>query len=75
MHTHTHAMFPQDVPDEALRLYHEFAAFYEVCTPERTRPAPKRRRGESSADWLGVSKLYDADARNSLNPLFAATPW
>lgn len=44
----------QGVSDHTLRMYHDYAANTDACTPERTRPAPKRRRGESSGDWLAV---------------------
>lgn len=41
--------------DEAMQLYHMFTSENNLCHPERTKPAPKRRRGENSADWLAVS--------------------
>ncbi|TFK53182.1 hypothetical protein OE88DRAFT_1352823 [Heliocybe sulcata] len=36
---------------EAMKLYHEFTALNELCQPPRQKPAPRRRRGESSLAW------------------------
>lgn len=40
--------------DEAMQIYNTFMTTHEELHPERTKPAPKRRRGESSSDWLSV---------------------
>ncbi|EIM87872.1 uncharacterized protein STEHIDRAFT_138418, partial [Stereum hirsutum FP-91666 SS1] len=40
------------VSDEAMKMYHLYTSTHELVSPERTKPAPKRRRGESSSDWL-----------------------
>jgi hypothetical protein len=45
------------VSDECLELYHQFASEGNRCSPERVKPAPKRRRGESSAEWLAVRTM------------------
>lgn len=42
------------VCDEAVVLYHQFTAEKNLCSPERTKPAPKRRRGENSTEWIAV---------------------
>jgi hypothetical protein len=47
----------QGVSDQCLELYHHFSMGVDKCTPERVKPAPKRRRGESSAEWLGVCMM------------------
>jgi hypothetical protein len=45
------------VCDDAVMLYHEFTATRNLVSPERTKPAVKRRRGESSLEWLAVGSL------------------
>ncbi|KAJ7668353.1 hypothetical protein B0H17DRAFT_1018509 [Mycena rosella] len=40
------------VCDEAIELYHKFTSEYNLCSPPRTKPAPKRRRAENAIDWL-----------------------
>ncbi|KAJ7449674.1 hypothetical protein FB451DRAFT_1287634 [Mycena latifolia] len=42
------------VCDEAIELYHKFTSEYDLCVPPRTKPAPRRRRGESAMDWLAA---------------------
>ncbi|KAJ7591521.1 hypothetical protein C8J56DRAFT_935771 [Mycena floridula] len=40
------------VTDEAMKTYFGYASWSDCCTPERTLPAPKRRRHESSSQWI-----------------------
>ncbi|KAF8191564.1 hypothetical protein K438DRAFT_1590942 [Mycena galopus ATCC 62051] len=46
------------ISDEAIQEYHIFTAQLTLCVPDRTRPAPKRRRGETSVEWL--ARRHDA---------------
>ncbi|KAJ7118909.1 hypothetical protein C8R44DRAFT_878441 [Mycena epipterygia] len=46
------AAFDLGISDEAMEEYHLFTANSNLCVPPRIKPAPKRRRGESSAEWL-----------------------
>ncbi|KAJ7144910.1 hypothetical protein C8R43DRAFT_1013446 [Mycena crocata] len=40
------------ISDEAMEQYHLFTGGLNICVPPRMKPAPKRRRGETSAEWL-----------------------
>lgn len=41
---------------EVCRLLHiRFTSEYNICAPERTKRAPKRRRGENAIEWLAVN--------------------
>lgn len=44
------------VPPEALHLYHQFTSEENHVIPKQTKPAIRRRRGESAIDWLAVGK-------------------
>ncbi|TFK53180.1 hypothetical protein OE88DRAFT_1626999 [Heliocybe sulcata] len=44
---------------DALKLYYSFVSSQNLCAPERSKPAPKRRRGESSTAWLAVNSLLN----------------
>ncbi|KAF9026052.1 hypothetical protein BDZ89DRAFT_1067890 [Hymenopellis radicata] len=46
------AAYELGVSDEALKQFHNFTAANNLCSPPRTLPAVKRRRGESSTDYL-----------------------
>ncbi|KAK7035873.1 regulation of transcription from pol ii promoter-related protein [Favolaschia claudopus] len=46
------------ISDEAMQEYHKFTANSNLCAPPRTKPAPKRRRGETSTEWL--ARRHDA---------------
>ncbi|KAJ7348953.1 hypothetical protein DFH08DRAFT_959155 [Mycena albidolilacea] len=46
------------ISHEAMEEYHLFTAGSDICVPPRTKPAPKRRRGETSAEWL--ARRHDA---------------
>ncbi|KAJ7144917.1 hypothetical protein C8R43DRAFT_1013473 [Mycena crocata] len=46
------------ISDRAMSEYHLFTAESNICAPPRTKPAPKRRRGETSAEWL--ARRHDA---------------
>ncbi|KAJ7700884.1 hypothetical protein B0H17DRAFT_1247676 [Mycena rosella] len=46
------------ISDEAMQAYHLFTASTNTCVPPRIKPAPKRRRGESSREWL--ARRHDA---------------
>ncbi|KAJ6606315.1 hypothetical protein DFH09DRAFT_1269321 [Mycena vulgaris] len=46
------------ISDEAMQEYHLFTGSLNLCVPPRVKPAPKRRRGESSAEWL--ARRHDA---------------
>ncbi|KAF7353780.1 Regulation of transcription from pol ii promoter-related protein [Mycena venus] len=46
------------ISDEAMKEYHMFTADSNLCVPPRTKPAPKRRRGETSTEWL--ARRHDA---------------
>ena len=48
------------VCDEAVIMYHDFSTDKnDLCSPPRTKPAPNRRRGESSTDWLAVRAMFN----------------
>ncbi|KAF8879683.1 hypothetical protein CPB85DRAFT_1443137 [Mucidula mucida] len=55
-HGHTQmwnsAAFELGVSDKALKQFQNFTAANNLCAPPRTLPAVKRRRGESSTDYL-----------------------
>ncbi|KIY46473.1 hypothetical protein FISHEDRAFT_75599 [Fistulina hepatica ATCC 64428] len=38
--------------DTGLQHMHEYASETEACTPPRVKPAPRRRRGEPTSEWL-----------------------
>ncbi|KAJ7891262.1 hypothetical protein B0H14DRAFT_2335711 [Mycena olivaceomarginata] len=40
------------ISDEAMQLYHKFTADSSICVPPRSKPAARRRRGETSTEWL-----------------------
>ncbi|KAF8061641.1 hypothetical protein FPV67DRAFT_1509726 [Lyophyllum atratum] len=40
------------VSDEAIQLYDSYTMEAGLCSPPRTKPALKRRRAESSVEWL-----------------------
>jgi len=47
------------VCDEAVILYHDFSTDKnDLCSPPRTKPAPKCHQGESSTDWLAVRIMF-----------------
>ncbi|KAJ7042074.1 hypothetical protein C8F04DRAFT_946358 [Mycena alexandri] len=46
------------ISNEAMQEYHSFTAGSNLCAPPRTKPAPKRRRGETSTEWL--ARRHDA---------------
>ncbi|KAF8191563.1 hypothetical protein K438DRAFT_1935373 [Mycena galopus ATCC 62051] len=46
------------ISDEAMQEYHKFTSDFDICVPPRTKPAPKRRRGETSTEWL--ARRHDA---------------
>ncbi|KAJ7063660.1 hypothetical protein C8F01DRAFT_1368173 [Mycena amicta] len=46
------------ISTSALFEYQLFTGGSNLCTPPRTKPAPKRRRGESSIEW--ISRREDA---------------
>ncbi|KAJ6577852.1 hypothetical protein B0H19DRAFT_932770 [Mycena capillaripes] len=46
------------ISDEAMKEYHLFTASSNLCAPPRIKPAPKRRRGETSTQWL--ARRHDA---------------
>ncbi|KAJ6620339.1 hypothetical protein B0H10DRAFT_2022400 [Mycena sp. CBHHK59/15] len=52
------AAFELGVSDEAMQEYHRFTAGSNLCVPPRIKPAPRRRRGESSTEWL--ARRHDA---------------
>ncbi|KAJ7034669.1 hypothetical protein C8F04DRAFT_1100580 [Mycena alexandri] len=40
------------VTHKAILNWHQYAAEMNLFQPERTKPAPKRRKGESSSSWM-----------------------
>ncbi|KAJ7184451.1 hypothetical protein C8R46DRAFT_1064102 [Mycena filopes] len=40
------------ISDLAMQEYHAFTSALNLGVPPRTKPAPKRRRGETSTEWL-----------------------
>lgn len=40
------------VADEFLIQAYQFVCYHKICAPERTTPAPVRKRGEASSTWL-----------------------
>ncbi|KAJ7272938.1 hypothetical protein C8J57DRAFT_1316058 [Mycena rebaudengoi] len=46
------AAFELGISDECMIELHLFTAGTNICVPPRVKPAVKRRRGESSAEWL-----------------------
>ncbi|KAJ7494460.1 hypothetical protein B0H11DRAFT_1802789 [Mycena galericulata] len=46
------------ISDDAMQEYHLFTAGSNLCVPPRIKPAPKRRRGETSTEWL--ARRHDA---------------
>ncbi|KAJ6497109.1 hypothetical protein C8R47DRAFT_1113871 [Mycena vitilis] len=46
------------ISDEAMQQYHLFTASENLCVPPRTKPAPRRKRGETSTEWL--ARRHDA---------------
>ncbi|KAJ7771472.1 hypothetical protein B0H16DRAFT_1714709 [Mycena metata] len=54
------------ISDEAMQQYHFFTASMNLCATPRTTPAPKRRRGETSTEWL--ARRHDALQRGCKIP-------